>query len=101
VERGQEFIGNSVIVNPSGDLVAGPASADEPEIVMAEINVMQARYRHWSEFNNPITDRRLDVYDCCLGYDCERGKRKGCRWMKKWNLMVPDEILNQSWGEVL
>ena len=31
----------------------------------------------------------------------ERGNRKGCRWMKKWNLMVPDEILNQSWGEVL
>ena len=29
----------------------------------------------------------------------ERGKRKGGRWMKKWNLMVPDEILNQSWGE--
>lgn len=31
----------------------------------------------------------------------KRGKRKGCRWMKKWNLMVPDEILNQSWAEVL
>ena len=31
----------------------------------------------------------------------ERGKRKGGRWVKKWNLMVPDEILNQSWGEVL
>ena len=30
-----------------------------------------------------------------------RGKRKHGRWMKKWNLMVPDEILNQSWGEVL
>jgi len=31
----------------------------------------------------------------------ERGKRKGGRWMKKWNLMVPDEILHQSWGEIL
>jgi predicted transcriptional regulator of viral defense system len=30
-----------------------------------------------------------------------RGKRKGGRWVKQWNLMVPDEILNQSWGEVL
>ena len=30
-----------------------------------------------------------------------RGKRKHGRWMKKWNLMVPDEILNQSWGDVL
>ena len=31
----------------------------------------------------------------------ERAKRKGGCWVKKWNLMVPDEILNQSWGEVL
>ena len=31
----------------------------------------------------------------------KRGKRRGGRWVKKWNLMVPDEILNQSWGEVL
>ena len=30
-----------------------------------------------------------------------RGKRQGGRWVKEWNLMVPDEILNQSWGEVL
>jgi predicted transcriptional regulator of viral defense system len=30
-----------------------------------------------------------------------RGKRKGGRWVKEWNLMVPDEILNQSWAEML
>ena len=30
-----------------------------------------------------------------------RGKRKGCRWVKEWNLMIPVEILNKSWGEVL
>jgi len=30
-----------------------------------------------------------------------RSKRKGCQWVKKWNLMVPVEILNMSWGEVL
>lgn len=30
-----------------------------------------------------------------------RSKRKGCQWVKKWNLMVPSEILNKSWGEVL
>jgi hypothetical protein len=29
---------------------------------------MLARYRHWSEFNNPMTDRRTDVYDELLGY---------------------------------
>ncbi|MFH1998822.1 MAG: transcriptional regulator [Planctomycetota bacterium] len=30
-----------------------------------------------------------------------RNKRKGCRWVKNWNLMIPFEILNRSWGEVL
>jgi predicted transcriptional regulator of viral defense system len=30
-----------------------------------------------------------------------RGKRRGCRWVKEWNLMIPIDILNRSWGEVL
>ncbi len=30
-----------------------------------------------------------------------RGKRKDCHWVKDWNLMIPVEILNKSWGEVL
>jgi len=30
-----------------------------------------------------------------------RGKRKNCQWVKEWNLMIPVEILNRSWGEVL
>jgi predicted transcriptional regulator of viral defense system len=30
-----------------------------------------------------------------------RGKRKGCQWVKEWNLLIPAEILNRSWGEVL
>jgi len=30
-----------------------------------------------------------------------RGKRRGCRWVKDWNLLIPVEILNKSWGEVL
>ncbi len=30
-----------------------------------------------------------------------RGNRKGCRWVKAWNLMIPVEILNKSWEEVL
>jgi hypothetical protein len=38
-------------------------------VVAAEINVVAARYRHWSELNNPHTDRRTDIYDEFLGYD--------------------------------
>lgn len=30
-----------------------------------------------------------------------RGKRKGCQWVKDWNLMIPVDILTKSWGEVL
>ena len=28
-----------------------------------------------------------------------RGRPKGCRWVKDWNLMIPTEILNQTWKE--
>lgn len=30
-----------------------------------------------------------------------RGIRKGCRLISDWNLLVPEEILNRSWEEVL
>ncbi|RMF93211.1 MAG: hydratase [Candidatus Schekmanbacteria bacterium] len=68
VERGCTYLGNSCIIDPAGNFVAGPASFDKPEVVVAEINVMAARYKHWSEFNNPLTDRRTDLYDNLLGY---------------------------------
>jgi N-carbamoylputrescine amidase len=67
-ERGCVYIGNSCITDPGGGFVAGPADPDKPEVVIAEINVMAARYRHWSDFNNPHTDRRTDLYDEFLGY---------------------------------
>ena len=53
---------------PGGGFVAGPADPDKSEVVIAEINVVGARFRHWSAFNNPHTDRRLDWYDELLGY---------------------------------
>jgi len=30
-----------------------------------------------------------------------RGERNGCRWVKDWNLMIPTEILDRSWGDVI
>jgi predicted transcriptional regulator of viral defense system len=30
-----------------------------------------------------------------------RGTRKGCRLISDWNLLVPEDILNRSWAEVL
>ena len=30
-----------------------------------------------------------------------RGKKKSGQWVKDWNLVVPDEILNRSWAEII
>ena len=30
-----------------------------------------------------------------------RSRPKGCKWVKGWNLLVPAELLDQSWAEVL
>ena len=76
VERDCTFIGNSCIISPIGEFVAGPGSPKKPEIVMAEINVVSARYRNWSELNSKFTDRRTDLYDMYLGYDPVTKKRK-------------------------
>jgi predicted transcriptional regulator of viral defense system len=30
-----------------------------------------------------------------------RGKKKSGHWVKDWNLVIPDEILNRSWAEII
>jgi len=42
-ERGQEFIGQSVIVSYTGWPLAGPASPDSEEILLAEVNLSEGR----------------------------------------------------------
>lgn len=67
-ERGQPFIGQSLIVAQTGWPVAGPASVDKEEILIAEINLADARRkRNWNDFNQVLRDRRRDVYDEMLG----------------------------------
>jgi predicted amidohydrolase len=68
VERGQPFIGQSVIVSYTGWPVGGPASPDREEIIYAEANLADARRkRNWNEYNQVLRDRRTDVYDEMLG----------------------------------
>lgn len=68
VERGQPFIGQSLIVAQTGWPVAGPASPDKEEVLAAEINLADARRkRNWNDFNQVLRDRRTDVYDRMLG----------------------------------
>lgn len=73
-ERGQPFIGQSLIVSQAGWPVGGPASYDHEEIVLAEVNLADARRkRNWNEYNQVLRDRRADLYDEMLGSQLEPG----------------------------
>lgn len=74
VERGQPFIGQSLIASYTGWPLAGPASPDKEEILVAEANLADARRkRNWNEYNQVLRDRRTDVYDEMLGSKASRG----------------------------
>lgn len=63
VERGQPFLGRSLIVGPQGWPIAGPASTDHEEILIAEVDLAEAgQGRSLNAFNHVLRDRRPDVY---------------------------------------
>jgi len=63
VERGQPFIGQSLVVSHTGWPATGPAPVDEEALLVADVDLEEARAaRAWNEFNDPIADRRADVY---------------------------------------
>jgi N-carbamoylputrescine amidase len=73
-ERGQPFIGQSLIVSYTGWPIGGPASPEREEIVYAEANLADARRkRNWNEYNQVLRDRRSDVYSEMLGADARPG----------------------------
>ena len=73
-ERGQPFIGQSLIVNHEGWPIAGPASQEAPEVLTARINLADARRkRRLNDFNQLLRDRRTDLYDEMLGTDAMPG----------------------------
>ncbi len=68
IERGQPFEGQSVIIAPTGWPIAGPASREAEAMLVATLDLADARRaRAWNEFNQPMRDRRTDVYDEMLG----------------------------------
>ena len=74
VERGQPFIGNSLIVSCTGWPLAGPASEDREEMLIADVNLSDARRkRNWNDFNQVLRDRRTDLYAEDLGAAITRG----------------------------
>lgn len=73
-ERGQPFLGRSVIVSYTGWPVAGPASDTESETLFADLNLSEARRkRNWNDFNQILRDRRADAYDTMLGSGLKPG----------------------------
>jgi predicted amidohydrolase len=67
-ERGQPFIGQSLIASYTGWPIGGPASPDKEEIIYADANLADARRkRNWNEYNQVLRDRRTDVYAEMLG----------------------------------
>lgn len=63
IERGQPFLGCSLIVGPRGWPLAGPASATDPEILTADVIFGDTEnQRRVSERNNVWEDRRTDLY---------------------------------------
>ncbi len=58
----------------------------------------------WNSTRKPlmVDDAHLHLLRSCahaIRIISVRGKRKGCQWVKDWNLMIPVEILDRSWGK--
>ena len=63
-----EFLGSSVLVDPTGGLVLGPLSGTADDLAIATIDMEDAeRAQHRSELITPRADRRTDVYGVAVG----------------------------------
>jgi 5-aminopentanamidase len=65
VERGQDWIGGSIIVGPDGYLRAGPpatAQPAQPALLLATVDPAEARDKAIGPHNDARTDRRPDLY---------------------------------------
>jgi predicted amidohydrolase len=61
-ERGQEWVGRSLIVDPAGDLLAGPPG-DRAATLLADCDLVTARDKRWpGTRNDALADRRPDIY---------------------------------------
>jgi N-carbamoylputrescine amidase len=66
--QGATFLGSSVLVGPSGELIAGPLPGTVDDLVVAEIDLAEVeRAQRRSELITPREDRRTDVYGIRVG----------------------------------
>ncbi|MCS4298178.1 putative amidohydrolase [Acinetobacter sp. BIGb0196] len=68
-DRGERFLGCSLIAGTNGWPIAGVADAEKEMILYADIDLVAARGAPiWNKHNDLIRDRRTDMYDTMLGY---------------------------------
>lgn len=60
-ERGVDWIGGSVICDPDGYLVAGPALGEET-LLVADVDLERALDKSAGQYNDVLADRRTDLY---------------------------------------
>lgn len=78
------FLGSSVVVDPHGRYVYGPAGRTEELVEVVELDLAEARrakVRH--PLITPAADRRTDVYAEVLGYDKERWERRQAELLRR------------------
>jgi 5-aminopentanamidase len=61
-ERGVSWVGGSLVAGPDGYPLAGPAGAEQPEILVAHCDLALARSKATSPRNDPHRDRRPALY---------------------------------------
>ena len=68
-ERGARYLGCSLIAGTNGWPIGAVASADQQEILFADIDLTSSRSAPiWNSLNDLHRDRRTDLYDPMLGY---------------------------------
>lgn len=62
VERGVDWVGGSVVVDPDGYPVAGPAGSGRPALLLADVDPARARDKALGPRNDRFADRRPALY---------------------------------------
>jgi predicted amidohydrolase len=61
-ERGVDWVGGSLIVDPDGYPLAGPVGKPVPALITAELDPAQARHKLLNDNNHVFDDRRSELY---------------------------------------
>jgi 5-aminopentanamidase len=62
-ERGVEWVAGTAIAGPDGWLLAGPPERAEPQLLLADVDLADARDKALGPRNDALADRRPALYD--------------------------------------